>query len=142
MPMHAPAILYPVFALALLTFLVLNLIPLARFRAAARREVTIGDFRYGESAAVPPGVSLPNRNYMNLLEQPVLFYVICVLIYATDAATPVMLALAWSYVGLRCLHTLIHLAYNNVMHRLAVFAISNVVLIVLWVDAFMSLPGR
>jgi len=38
------AILYPMFALALLTVVVLGCIPFAR-----RREVSTGDFRYGES---------------------------------------------------------------------------------------------
>ncbi len=129
------------FALALLTFLVLNLIPITRFRAAAKSEVTIDDFCYGESPGVPPAVCLPNRNYMNLLEQPALFYVVCVLIYATHIATPAMLTLAWAYVGLRCVHTLIHPAYNNVMHRLVAFGISHLVLLVLWIDTFISLPG-
>ena len=33
------------------------------------------DFRLGESANVPENIKLVNRNYMNLLELPVLFYV-------------------------------------------------------------------
>ena len=54
-------------ALAAWTFAVLLLIALARFRAGARGSVNAGDFRYGESARVPGAVSLPNRNFMNLL---------------------------------------------------------------------------
>lgn len=131
--MHKLAILYPIFALALWTSLVLLQIPIARFRSALRCETSAGDYRYGESAAVPPYVCLPNRNYMNLLEIPVLFYVACLLIYVAGSASPAMLALAWGYVLLRVVHSLIHLSYNNVMHRLAAFALSNLLLIALWV---------
>lgn len=46
----------------------------ARAGAAKARRVRIGDFRVGESPDVPADVALPNRNFMNLLEMPVLFY--------------------------------------------------------------------
>ena len=54
-------ILQPLFALALWTSLVLLLIPIARFRAAFRRQVVSDDFKHGESGNVPPHVSLPTR---------------------------------------------------------------------------------
>ena len=133
-------ILLPMGALALLTFLVLLLVPVRRFRAAFAGQVGAGDFRYGESQRVPGEVSIPNRNYMNLLELPVLFYVVCMLNYVTDpTVSSTTLALAWVYVGLRALHSVVHLTYNNVMHRLAMFAASNVVLAVLWIEFFVHL---
>lgn len=131
------AILYPIFALAAWTFGVLSVLPVVRIRAARRGEVRASDFRLGESAAVPESVRLPNRNYMNLLELPVLFYVVCLMLYMVRGVTPTALVLAWIYVALRVLHSMIHLGYNNVLHRLAAFAVSNVVLIVLWVVAAM-----
>jgi hypothetical protein len=135
-------IFVPVLALALWTLLVLLLIPFVRVGAARRREVTAEDFRYGESAAVPPEVSLPNRNYMNLLEAPVLFYVGCVVAFLAGAVTPAAVVLAWTYVGLRMVHSLIHLGYNKVLHRLAVFALSNVVLAVLLVKTLLAVTAR
>jgi hypothetical protein len=133
-------ILLPMGALALLTFLVLSLIPVRRFRAAFAGQVGAGDFRYGESIRVPGEVTIPNRNYMNLLELPVLFYVVCVLNYVTGPTVGALpLALAWSYVAFRALHSLVHLTYNNVMHRLALFVASNVVLVALWIAFFAQL---
>jgi hypothetical protein len=126
-------ILYPMVALAGLTFIVLLLIPAARFRAAARGEVTAVDFRYGESTNVPGEVTLPNRNLMNLLELPVLFYVVCLAFYVSDTVDARALYMAWAYVALRALHSAIHLTYNNVFHRLSAYALSNVALIALWV---------
>jgi hypothetical protein len=48
-------------------------------------------------------------------------------------------ALAWAYVALRIVHSAIHLTYNKVLHRLGVFALSNVVLVALWVNAGVRL---
>ena len=133
--MRNPAVLYPMFALAAWTLLVLLLIPFARARSARRREIDIDDFKYGESPAVPPAVSIPNRNYMNLLELPMLFYVVCIVLYVTAGASTTAIALAWAYVVLRVIHSLIHLSYNRVVHRLAAFTASNVALVMLWVIA-------
>jgi len=130
-------ILLPMGALALLTFLVLLFVPVRRFRAAFAGQVGAGDFRYGESPRVPGEVSIPNRNYMNLLELPILFYVVCVLNYITSpTVSGLTLALAWIYVALRVAHSLIHLTYNNVMHRLAAFAAGNFVLMAMWLVFF------
>jgi len=41
--------------------------------------------------------------------------------------------LAWAYVGLRYIHSFIHITYNRVLHRFAVFVFSSVVLFALWV---------
>jgi hypothetical protein len=126
-------------ALVGLTFAVLLLIPYARFRAAFRGQVKAKDFRYGESANVPGVVSLPNRNLMNLLELPILFYVVCIALYVTRTADDAAIVLAWLYVALRGAHSVVHLSYNNVFHRLAVYAASNVVLLVLWVRFLVAL---
>ena len=138
--MEPAGILYPMAALAGLTFAVLLLIPYARFRAARRGRVTAADFRYGESANVPGDVSLPNRNLMNLLELPVLFYVGCLAFYVTDTVDAAAAFLAWAYVALRAVHSAIHLTYNNVFHRLSAFAASNVALLALWIRWVLALP--
>jgi hypothetical protein len=136
------AILYPMFALAAWTMIVLLLIPVVRIRAALRGEVRPNDFRFGESAAVPAQVSVPNRNYMNLLELPMLFHVVCLILFVIAGATHVAVAVAWAYVGLRIVHSMIHLTYNHVIHRLAVFALSSVALLVLWVLAALHLAAN
>jgi hypothetical protein len=140
--MNDPVILHPVFALATWTALVLLLVPLKRFRAASRREVTAADFRLGESPSVPAAVSLPNRNYMNLLEAPVLFYIVCLILYVSATSSANAIALAWAYVALRLVHSAIHLTYNKVLHRMSVFAASNAVLVALWILAGLALYSR
>ncbi|MBS0471772.1 MAG: MAPEG family protein [Proteobacteria bacterium] len=122
----------PICALAFWTFAVLLLIPFRRFRAAASGRVKAEDFRFGESGNVPGDVSIPNRAMMNLLELPVLFYVVCLMFFVTHTVTYVILELAWAFVGFRVAQTLIHLTYNNVIHRLTAFAVSNFILVTLW----------
>ena len=141
--MTQTTILWPLLALAAWTSLVLLLIPIVRIRAGLKGEIRPDDFKYGESAQVPPHVSLPNRNYMNLLELPMLFYVVGLMLYVTKGQTPVTQTLAWAYVGLRIAHSVVHLSYNHVIHRLVVFAASNLVLVILWMLAaqhVLSLP--
>ena len=69
---------------------------------------------------------------MNLLELPVLFYAICVVAYITATVTTVIVAIAWLFVVLRIVHSLIHLTTNNLMHRLYAFVAGNTALLVLW----------
>jgi hypothetical protein len=140
--MANPAILYPMFALVAWTVAVLLLIPFARIKAALRREVRVDDFKYGESAAVPPHVSLPNRNYMNLLELPMLFYVGCLLLHITGNPSGTAIGAAWTYVVLRMIHSGIHLSFNHVILRSAVFAASNFALVTLWILAALQVGGH
>ena len=122
----------PVVALALLTMGVLLYTGYKRFSAGFAGRVRAGDFRYGETANVPPDVAVANRNFMNLLEAPVLFYTVCIAAYVTRQTGPWMLGLAWLYVVLRIVHTFIHLTYNKILHRFSSYAASNVVLLALW----------
>jgi hypothetical protein len=128
-------------ALVALTFLMLTLIPIARFRGAFAGKVTAADFALGESARVPPEVALPNRNLMNLLEMPLLFYALCLVCLVTKQVDRVVLIAAWTYVGLRPMHSFIHVAYNNIFHRLTVYATSNVLLSLMWIYVFWKIFG-
>jgi hypothetical protein len=130
--MDQTAIFAPMGALVALTFAVLLIIPFKRFQAGFSGRIRSDDFKFGESANVPGDVAIPNRNYMNLLELPMLFYVLCIVLYVTGRVTPVTAMIAWVYVALRIGHTLVHLTFNNVMVRLTFFALSNVVLGAMW----------
>jgi hypothetical protein len=78
---------------------------------------------------------------MNLLELPMLFYIVCLAFYVTATVDARAVYLAWAYVALRALHSAIHLTYNNVFHRLSAYAASNVMLIALWVRWALALSA-
>ena len=136
------AMLYPMFALALWTAIVVIVVTSTRGLSVLRRQVRTDDFRAGESSAVPASVSVANRNLVNLLELPTLFYVVCLLLFVTAGASRVAVLVAWAFVALRVLHSLIHLSYNRVMHRLFVFSLSCIALAVLWVMAFVHVAAN
>jgi hypothetical protein len=86
---------------------------------------------------VPGDVAVTNRNFMNLLELPMLFYVAGLMYYVAGRVDQAALALAWTYVALRAIHSIIHLSYNKVVHRLVAYALSNFVLLAFWVLFFV-----
>jgi len=134
-------ILYPMVALVAWTLVVITLVLIVRVRAAHQGRITLRDLSLGESPAVPADVALFNRNFISLLELPVLFYVACLTLYVTKTADGAAVVLAWLYVALRVCHSLVHVTYNNVIHRAGAYGASTVVLAVIWVRAVMDLSG-
>lgn len=131
--MSAESIFWPVTVLALWTGFVLLVTAYGRIGAVLRGQLRSNAFKVGESPEVPGKLLVGNRNFMNLLEMPVLFYVVCISLYVTKNVDSASVWLAWLYVLLRVLHSVIHLSYNRVTHRLLAFALSNLALIALWV---------
>ncbi len=131
--MSESAIIVPAIALAWWTLIVLLLIPQRRFKAIREHKLRPDDFSLGESANVhaQESVALANRNYMNLLELPVIFYVVCCVNYMMGLSTSAIVGLAWLYVVLRVAHSLVHVTYNDIRQRFILFGISNLVLLVM-----------
>ncbi|HKY39855.1 MAG TPA: MAPEG family protein [Polyangiaceae bacterium] len=130
--MRAESIFGPVSLLAIWTGCVLLLNGYRRIRGVLSGRLRAGAFKLGESADVPTEMVVVNRHFMNLLEMPVLFYVVCISLYVTHQVDEGTIWLSWLYVGLRLIHSLIHLTTNRVVHRLVPFALSNFVLLALW----------
>lgn len=72
-------------------------------------------------------------HFRNLFEVPVLFYALCGFLAITQLTTPLLLACAWGFVGLRAYHTYIHLTHNKVMRRFQAYVASTSVLFFMWV---------
>lgn len=85
----------------------------------------LADEKFGAAQA-------PNNNLMNLFELPVLFYVAGLIIFQIRAFDWIYCVLAWSFVALRCVHSTIHLTYNNVLHRGLLYLVSGTVLWLIW----------
>ena len=62
-----------------------------------------------------PGVRSVADNYNHLMEQPTLFYAIAITLALIDP-DGVNRALAWSYVGLRVVHSLLQALVNKILH--------------------------
>lgn len=70
---------------------------------------------------LPEQANLPAYNFKNLLELPVLFYVVCLYLYVTGGVDGGHVAAAWAFLGFRVMHSAIHCTVNIVMARFLVY---------------------
>ncbi len=116
------AILYPVFAQIILTFILLLAMGRARSTALYAREVRYSDIAL-DSSQWPDGARKLANCYSNQFELPQIFYVLCLIALATANADYLMVVLAWLFVVSRVVHAYIHTTSNIVLRRGAVFAV-------------------
>lgn len=142
MPATFP-ILYPMFAMVLLTVVVLLSMAMYRIRLVRSRKISFGYYRTfsGKSSdKVPERFHQFANNFTNLCQMPTIFYAACCTIMALKLNDPLLVNLAWGFVVFRALHSYIHTTYNNVMHRFPVFVLSNVTMMIMWIR-IMVLAG-
>lgn len=78
-----------------------------------------------------PGVRSVADNYNHLHEQPTIFYALMFFAAITGGGDPTALKLAWAYVALRVVHSLVQATFNRVIVRFSVFALATLVLVVM-----------
>lgn len=81
-------------------------------------------------------------NFNNLLQVPLLFYMWCLAAEQAHLVNGYVVLIGWIYVGLRIAHTVIQVTHNRVMQRFRVWAMSNLILILLWVFFAMKLMQK
>ncbi|MEO1044974.1 MAG: MAPEG family protein [Pseudomonadota bacterium] len=84
---------------------------------------------------LPAEVQWKAHNYNHLMEQPTIFYATAIVLHLVGLGTGLNLMLAWAYVGLRIVHSLVQVTVNRVVVRFAIFALSSLCLIALVVHA-------
>ncbi len=90
---------------------------------------------------LPPSVQWKAHNYNHLHEQPTLFYAVALVLALLGAGNGVTALLAWAYVGLRVVHSLVQVSSNKVAVRFSVFLLASLCLIALWARTFMLAFG-
>jgi hypothetical protein len=133
------AILYPVFAMAALTFFCVSRLGYMRFTAVRRGEINYRFFRTYRDYEEPENLRILSRHVINLHEAPVLFYAISIIAFVSETVSVLILALAWMYVSLRYAHSYVHLTSNIVILRFRLFATSQIVLMILWIVVLIGL---
>ncbi len=128
------AILWPTFVLVAAIYIVWFVMFVRRVAHMKRTPPGPTDFADGESAMryFRP-VEMPANNLRNLFEMPVLYFALVPLLMLTRHAGHIEVVLAWIYVGLRIVHSLIHMGPNPVMPRFLVYLASCVVLSAMWI---------
>ena len=127
-----PAILWPMVAQAALVAAVWLCMYRARLVEMRARRIGAQAVATSRQAAVLENVAAAD-NFRNQFEMPVLFLALCLALAVSGLASPLQVALAWAYVGLRSVHSLIHVTYNRVLHRFAAYTASTLCLFLMWI---------
>ena len=136
---HSPLIA-PVVALVAWSLVVMLWMLVTRFPAMKAAGIRLkgrkgGSSRTALDGVVPDEVQWKAHNYAHLMEQPTIFYAIVLALVALGADYAVNVWLAWGYVALRIVHSLIQATTNVILIRLSLFGLSSLCLIALTVHA-------
>lgn len=133
------SMLTPVLALITWSLIVLLWLYATRIPAMQKAKVDPQEAARLRKLELPPQVMWVSDNYNHLMEQPTIFYAAAFYVHLSGHADPLQIGLAWTYVGLRVLHSLVQATVNIVMLRFAIFAVSSVALTAMVVRELLAL---
>jgi len=134
-------ILAPVVALIAWTLLMMLWMMVARFGYFRKVGVTLGTIPRGSRGpnldANPAAAETQwkSHNYNHLMEQPTIFYAVSLSLAMMNFGGGINYWLAWGYVGLRIVHSLVQATVNIVLYRFTIFALATFCLLGLTVHA-------
>ncbi len=132
--MEASTILQPVVALGLWTAVMMIWMYATRIPAVGNADIP--ETEMGHPAGMqmlPSEVRRIADNYNHLFEQPTLFYALCITIAVAGHVDAMAVNLAWAFVAIRVVHSLVQATVNVVLLRFGIFMVSWLVLIAMLV---------
>jgi hypothetical protein len=138
--MPEQAMVPPVLALVAWTFVMWFWMYATRIPAIQKAGIDMAELsRTGAKLELPPAVSRVADNYNHLHEQPTVFYALALSAQLAGAADATNVGLAWTYVGLRVVHSLVQATRNVIPLRFTVFSLGSIVLMVLLARTLLRL---
>ncbi len=132
-------ILVPVVALVAWSLLMMLWMAATRLPAMKKAGISLDGLVGGRGVnldgVVPDEVQWKSHNYSHLMEQPTLFYAVVLTLALLGEGNAVNVWLAWLYVAIRVVHSLVQAMINTIIVRFSLFMISSVVLLVLTIRA-------
>ncbi len=123
------SLLTPVLALIVWTLVVWLWMYLTRIPAMQKAGLDPQQGRHtADLALLPHPARSVADNYNHLMEQPTIFYALAFYIVLAGHSDALHIYLAWAYVALRVVHSLIQNTVNIVTIRFAVFTLSTLAL--------------
>lgn len=139
---HSP-LLGPIVALVAWTLVMLVWMAASRFAALKKAGIDISKSVGGRGqdlqGAIPNEANWKAHNFTHLHEQPTIFYAIVLVLVAMGQNAWINVWLAWGYVALRILHSIVQATVNKVKLRFPLFALSTLCLIGLTLHAAAGL---
>ena len=128
--MQDAAIFAPFAGMLLLSFVVWVYMYTLRLGYIARHRIDSQDLTTPEKGAriIPERVNWPAHNLRNLFELPVVFYALCLYLYATGNVDTTYVTSAWLFLSFRIAHSAVHCTVNIVKLRFAVYMLASLVL--------------
>ena len=122
-------ILQPVVALAAWTMVMWLWMYVVRLPAMKAAKVDINKLANDGTVTLddllPAKAQWPAKNYNHLHEAPTVFYAVCLILALTGNGGGHGSEIAWAYVGLRVLHSLVQASINRINLRFILFALST-----------------
>ena|SRR5262245_36739103 len=130
-------ILAPIVALVLWSFVMWAWLYATRIPAMVRGNIRADPHCPAAEfhAQLPATVRWKADNYNHLMEQPTLFYAVALTLALLGAGTGLNNALAWAYVFIRIVHSLVQATVNIIVLRFAIFMVASLVLLAMTVRA-------
>jgi hypothetical protein len=131
----------PVVALAAWSLIVLIWLYATRIPAMMRMGIKPGQISNepGAASKLPAWARNVADNYNHLMEQPTIFYAVAISLQLLGQTQELNIVLAWAYVGVRVIHSLVQATVNIILIRFTLFVISSVLLGFLIVHAAIGL---
>ena len=136
---HNPLI-GPVIALVAWSIIILFWMGYVRFSAMRKAGSGLGKAKRGGrgqdlEGVLPPEANWPAHNYAHLMEQPTIFYAIVLALVAMGDRFDLNLWLAWGYVAVRIVHSVVQNTFNDLKVRFPLFILSTLFLLALTLHA-------
>jgi len=128
------SILLPLLAMVFLTFVVWIYLYALRIPEIKRLGIDPDELQdRAESHKLLTVSGAASNNLKNLFEVPILFYLAVMIAMLLMIQDDLLVWLAWGFVILRVVHSVIHCSYNRVMHRFFAYLISCLFLMFMWI---------
>jgi hypothetical protein len=141
--MQDSPILGPVVALVAWSIIMMFWMVAARLPAMAAKGIRlkglVGSRPGGLDGVIDEKAQWKAHNYIHLMEQPTLFYAICLTLALMGIGDGLNLIMAWAYVLLRILHSIVQATTNVILYRFILFTLSSLALLGLTLHAAMHL---
>lgn len=127
------SLIYPMYALVLLTSVVLVVSFRARVNAVKSGRIDFKYFGTFEGGTPTEDMIKTSRHFSNLFETPILFYAGCLSAMVAGVQGPLVQFFAWGYVGARIAHAYIHIGHNRIRPRMLSYSMGWLMLHGLWI---------
>jgi hypothetical protein len=133
-PVFAPAVVLVLWSLVMLAWLAITRLP-AMSKAGISLGTVVGSRGVNLEGVIPDPANWKSHNYTHLMEQPTVFYATIVILGVVGAGDGINLQLAWAYVLLRIVHSIVQATWNRVVVRFSLFCLATTALLLLAINA-------